>query len=394
MLRLFLRGPKGPDRNILRFHAIAAVIAFLMPMAAAGQVPGGGPSRGRSIENATFDSGEFSTRLQMRLLEATVRIHSAQGTGTGIVVGRDGEQCLIVTAWHVVDGGGAYKIEVFDYVRMANDIHDGAQLVGHNSMTDLALLRARIPPKSDLLAICPDGAEPQREFMGLSAGCDSPSPTLLMRSASGRVFHPRYTANFWVLEHGSMRGRSGGALIDARGYILGIYCMNVDGRGHYIESAAIRQLLVDSGYGHLVDRRVALPPAGTWLDLIARILGWFLFACVLLARQRPVALGWKSGFPLALFIQIALLSFVSVWMATDAAPGMWLIATPTIAAAQVLTVVLIGGKRNVGFQSPITYLPAIATAIALSGTTPLVSICVAAVAFLHLFAHVICGQRP
>src|SRR5476649_2865874 len=63
---------------------------------------------------------------------AVVKIDSARGGGSGVLFTPDG---LILTNSHVVDGAGALTIVMTDGRSM------GADLVGHDADTDLAVIR-------------------------------------------------------------------------------------------------------------------------------------------------------------------------------------------------------------------------------------------------------------
>ena len=194
---------------------------------------------------------------------ATVRVTNASkgAEGSGVVVGRKGSFVYVLTAHHVVDRGDDLAVatfaagsgrphQVYRDVRVVARAGDGR---------DLALLRVVTDdPLPGKLALCParrlpDGKGP---FPALSVGCArGEAPTCRADRVTGRKRvrrGPGATPSLmWEVDGAQAEGRSGGPLVDNRGYILGV-CSGTSGkRSYFCHADEVRAFLKANGFGWL-----------------------------------------------------------------------------------------------------------------------------------------------
>lgn len=171
----------------------------------------------------TFGDTITATAVAQRVAPSTVFIEAstllAGGSGSGVVYGEDG---YIITNDHVV--GGSSDL----FVTFADGSRFPAQLIGSDPVTDLAVLlvdRQDLTPidlgSSDSLAIG-EPAVAVGNPLGLEGG---PTVTSGIISALNRSLLVRPRQNLYGLVQTDAPiapGSSGGALVDARGRLIGI----------------------------------------------------------------------------------------------------------------------------------------------------------------------------
>jgi S1-C subfamily serine protease len=143
--------------------------------------------------------------------------HETEGTGSGVVVTPDG---YCVTNSHVVEEGNTFKIT------MADGQSCGAELIGKDPATDLALLRAR----SSGLPIAYLGDSSKLQVGQLVIAIGNPfgfqnTVTAGVISALGRSLRSRsgrLIENIIQTDAALNPGNSGGPLVDSRGLVVGI----------------------------------------------------------------------------------------------------------------------------------------------------------------------------
>ena len=178
-----------------------------------------------------------------RARKACVRITDAAGTqsGSGVVVAHRDGFLYVLTASHVV--AGAKDLRVVTY--SADDrSKPGAALTDVDVLVqaadaDFALIRVPAganPPKP--LRLLPPGSKlPTGAFAATTVGGDLAGvpeclpdrvlgKKLLRRPEGGTVF-------VWEAEAKPAKGRSGGALLDDQGRVIGVCVGTQDGKGYY-----------------------------------------------------------------------------------------------------------------------------------------------------------------
>jgi len=142
------------------------------------------------------------------------------GQGSGVIISKDG---YVLTSKHVIQN--AEQIEVV--------LHDGtkyaAQLVGHDPMSDLAVLKIRAPADAGFKAIVPGDSDNIRvgEFaiaIGSPFSLNS-SVTVGIVSQKGRSVGLLPYEDFIQTDASINPGNSGGPLIDVDGRMIGINAM-------------------------------------------------------------------------------------------------------------------------------------------------------------------------
>lgn len=213
------------------------------------------------------DSKEFAQDRQKAALEATVALYhpSSGGEGTAVFVKhKDGVAYLLTAAHNVPDGdrGDVVNLDLFtakSYPNAATRI-EGAFVRVRMENEDIALVLAPMkdaPPS--VLPICPKSKLPRPErtpFPVLTVGCNGEKgrPILILDRVLGKelVSKPNGTrAVFWQAEREQAKGRSGGPLIDSRGYLMGICSGIQKGRGYYSCIDEIQRSLERASYGWL-----------------------------------------------------------------------------------------------------------------------------------------------
>lgn len=172
---------------------------------------------------ATFEEVETAVAVADRVARSTVFIESSSlfrtGGGSGVIYGEDG---YIITNHHVVEGSSELLVTFSDGARFP------AELIGSDPLTDVAVLRVGrtdLTPidigTSQYLAIG-EPAVAVGNPLGLEGG---PTVTLGIISALDRSLDipPGETLYGMVQTDAPIApGSSGGALVDARGRLIGI----------------------------------------------------------------------------------------------------------------------------------------------------------------------------
>lgn len=190
----------------------------------------------------TVESADFSAAQQRKAVTAAVRVANPaqRKVGSGVIVGRTGAFVYVLTAAHVVADNRGLEISTYseaDYPRASAVYRDAKVLAASTDRADLAVLKFTAEDKSlGMQPLCPAESKPKTEqFPCLVVGCLKGEPPTLQvdrvagtkkaKDASGEVV-------FWECPRASPQGRSGGALINARGHVVGV-CSGVSGGNSY-----------------------------------------------------------------------------------------------------------------------------------------------------------------
>jgi S1-C subfamily serine protease len=206
-----------------------------------------------AAQTGQAESPDFPTELQTSAQRATVRIvNVVKGSeGSGVVLKQDANFAYVLTARHVVDD--ADKVEVHTYSAQsypkAAAVYADAAVIAESKEQDLAVVRVRTRDKlPGVLPLCPATKAPaDKDFPALSVGCDAgKAPTCRAEKVKGRKLVRRPGENgvvSWEAAAAPATGRSGGPLVDKRGYVLGVASGANDGLGYYVHPEEIDRFL-------------------------------------------------------------------------------------------------------------------------------------------------------
>jgi S1-C subfamily serine protease len=205
----------------------------------------------------TVDSPDFPKSSQEAAVTATVRVANVtKGTeGSGAVVGRGGPFVYVLTANHVVEGAERLEVSTFSarsYPR-PETVSSAADVLARSAEADLAVLRLAAPdPPPGCLRVCPPALVPGAgNVPALGVGCPEGAPTCVadVVRAKRRVRRPgaEGAASYWETERPVVKGRSGGPLLDRRGYLIGVAGGTNADRGYYSHPEEIHAFLRRNG---------------------------------------------------------------------------------------------------------------------------------------------------
>ena len=211
----------------------------------------------------TIDSPDFPKAAQEAAVTATVRVtNAASGAeGSGAVIGRGGPFVYVLTADHVVQGADRVGVATFSarsYPR-PEAVAAAAEVLARSAEADLAVLRLPAPdPPPGCLRVCPPALVPGGgDFPALGVGCPGGAPTCVadVVRAKRRVRRPgaEGVAAYWETEGRVAKGRSGGPLLDRRGYLIGVAGGTNADRGYYSHPEEIHAFLRRNGLKWLYD---------------------------------------------------------------------------------------------------------------------------------------------
>jgi hypothetical protein len=237
---------------------------------------------GQFVENANFPKEK-----QQAALEATVRIRHpgsklyGVGQATGVIVGREGPIVYILTADHVLppeESGNSTDLYFYtakSYPKPIAEVRQ-ARVTARMPAVDLAVIQAPLPDHPGLLPICPAEkdklqglrliTEAQRKHpipvmtLGVEAGEEElkivDGPTIEFDTVRAvKQAKPHCQALFYEADHEPAQGRSGGPLVDKRGYLIGI-CNGFNrktGKGYYLYIEDLQSALKKNGFGWLCE---------------------------------------------------------------------------------------------------------------------------------------------
>ena len=208
------------------------------------------------------DSSSFPRAVQEAALRATVRIVEGEGSGNGVIVGQGGLFVYVLTAGHVVGRTERVTVQTFSIKepRKVANIFSGAKVVARSGDDeDLALIRLAMgeaPP--GVLPICPPEkvSAGRKPFRALSCHCENETPPVCQEeevAGKKKVRRPEAASAIplWEVKRRPLKGHSGSALADRRGFLLGI-CSGASGdNGYYVPPETIQAFLKTNGYSWL-----------------------------------------------------------------------------------------------------------------------------------------------
>lgn len=223
------------------------------------------------------DSKDFPREKQEAALAATAGIVHVptNGEGTAVVVRYDKQkgEVFLLTAAHVVPPDPMDNRVNIDFYSPKTfprpNLNATGTVLARMANEDLAIIYAVVKPPADIsvLRICPKDKLPTpepRHFPVLTVGCDGPmrTPRLLVDTVEDKRVPVKPNGAkvlCWETKGVPAQGRSGGPLIDKRGYVMGICSGTENQRGYYTYILEIQRALSGAGFGWLMDDELKVP---------------------------------------------------------------------------------------------------------------------------------------
>ena len=230
-----------------------------------------------AVPGQFVDSPAFPKAQQQAALEATVRIYHpgsrlyGVGVGSGAIVHRDDKVAYVLTAEHLLPPGQVgIAVDLYFYTAKSYPEPSAkvlqAGVVRRLPDVDLAVIRAELPDHPGLLSICPEGkitrklrylpGSKQDPFpvLAVGVGGKEDAPTIWLDHVQGlKAAKPGCPAYFYETGREPTAGRSGGPLVDERGYLIGICNGKVGAKGYYLSVTEIRNALDRNGLSFLLE---------------------------------------------------------------------------------------------------------------------------------------------
>ena len=180
-------------------------------------------------------------------------LKAGEGGGTAIHLGQRSSVAWFLTSRHEIVGESSFEISWFDSFALGENANksktgtlNGGRVVATDPSSDLALIQfdnLRYPIPNPKIPKLEQYLPPRVQVW--SVGCEKGYPTIestklmgkkLLKTADGNAFH-------WETEAGTVPGRSGGPLLNAKGEWIGL-CHGVqNGKGFYTHHLEIRAFL-------------------------------------------------------------------------------------------------------------------------------------------------------
>ncbi len=203
----------------------------------------------------------------MAAITATVRINNLAGQmeGSGVLIGKSGPFVYILTAEHVVKGADRLEVSVFfrgSYPKPKAIYRSAEILAQTRGLADLAVLRlATTDVMPGFVPPCPkEGLPSAPKTLVLAVGCaGGRAPTCWPETFAQKKSARRKdgeTGVFWEVERTDASGRSGGPLIDAHGFLVGVcsgckrektYFTHIEEIHRFLNRNGFRWLLEENG---------------------------------------------------------------------------------------------------------------------------------------------------
>jgi S1-C subfamily serine protease len=200
-----------------------------------------------------LDSSEFTEEVQSVAVTSTVKLVNPNddSEGSGVVVKVTRPFVYILTANHLVGDAESLEVQTFsrDSYPKVHHTYPSAKVIARGKTGDLAILRLTTHDELSAIQICPvSQLPPEPAFAGLGVGCSSGSaPTCKLVAVSGKKLVRKKKGEagtlVWESKENLVEGRSGGPLVDARGYLIGMASGTSGGKGYYCHPEELHRFL-------------------------------------------------------------------------------------------------------------------------------------------------------
>jgi len=192
----------------------------------------------------TIKADGFGPSIQQETILATVHIinDKKKTFGAGVLLNPTGAFTYVLTAAHMVEGADSVDVLVFDaksYPKAVKIYRSQSITRARDRQPDLAIVKLiGYKGESKGLKVCPlKGIPREKSFAVLASACgENLAPTLRQLTVKDtvRAIKPNEdrTGKYFRTAEKSVKGQSGGPLVDAKGQLLGI-CSGANGDHGY-----------------------------------------------------------------------------------------------------------------------------------------------------------------
>jgi S1-C subfamily serine protease len=204
------------------------------------------------------DVAEFPTTARDTAVMATVQIRALpqMAEGSGALIGKSGPFVYVLTAQHLVKRAERLEITVFpkDSSPEPRTVYRSAKVVAEmEGLADLALVR--LTTTDDMpafLRVCPQTKVQKLPGKVLAVGCEEgKKPAGLLEDVARKKLARRddeTLVSFWEVDHKHAPGRSGGPLVDQRGYLVGVCSGSNRDKSYFTHVVEIHGFLKRNGF--------------------------------------------------------------------------------------------------------------------------------------------------
>jgi S1-C subfamily serine protease len=218
-------------------------------------------------QNGQVESKDFSMDAQATALRATIKVINltTNHEASGVIVKQEAKAVYFLTAAHVAKPDDKLAISVFtaESYPKAAEVYKSATVLASDPQRDIAVIRLfTTDTMPRVLPLCPpkkvvDG----KDFPALSVGCgDDKAPLCRVETVIRKIKVQRPgekgTTLTWEAAIAQAKGRSGGALVDKRGFVVGIASGTNDDHGYYVHIDEINRFLKENALDQLYEEKM------------------------------------------------------------------------------------------------------------------------------------------
>ena len=218
-------------------------------------------------QNGQVESKDFSMDTQTAALRATVKIVNLTTNleASGVIIKQEAKAVYFLTAAHIAKPDDKLAISVFtaESYPKPSETYKSATVLASDTEKDIAVIRLfTTDTMPGVLPLCPPKKVVDvKDFPALSVGCgDDKAPACRVEMVLRRikVQRPREkgTTLTWETVAAQARGRSGGPLVDKRGFVVGVASGTNDDHGYYVHVDEINRFLKENALERLYEEKM------------------------------------------------------------------------------------------------------------------------------------------